>query len=326
MTLISYHVSHEQFPPDELLALVREAEEAGFDAAFSSDHVQPWGPEQGHSGHVWTWLGAALQATRRLRFAAITVPGGWRYHPLTVAHAVATLARMFPGRLPWIALGSGEAINERAVGAGWPPKDERDARLREAAEIVRRLLAGETVDHHGLLHAEAARLWSLPRRAPALVGAALSVEGARRVARWADGLLTTCADIGQLRAIVGAFREAAGEDKPVHLKAELCWTPDEERAVEEAWRQWRYLLPGREASEEFSSPAQFDEASRALPREAVHEAVCVSADPGRHLAFLRERLALRPATLDIHQVGRNQREFIRVFGSEVLPDLRRHPA
>src|SRR5687767_11537367 len=144
-TLFSYHASHEQFSPRDLLQFVCAAEQSGFDAAFSSDHLQPWGAIQGHSANLWSWLGAAMQATSRLQFGAITVPGGWRYHPVVTAHALGTLTQMYPDRLPWIALGSGEAINERTVGLGWPDKDERDARLAEAASIIRRLLAGETV-------------------------------------------------------------------------------------------------------------------------------------------------------------------------------------
>jgi len=321
-TRISFHASHEQFSPRDLLQLVQSAEAAGFDAAFSSDHLQPWGGAQGHSGFVWSWLGAALQATRRLRFSAITIPGGWRYHPVVTAHAIATLAQMFPGRVPWVALGSGEAINERSVGTGWPGKDERDARLAEAATVIRRLLAGETVTHHGHLHVENARLWSLPETPPLLVGAALSEEGARRVARWADGLLTTNPDLAQLKAIIAAYRSAGGEGKPLHLKVELGWARDDETALREAHGQWRFLLAGRRASEELDSPEDFDAATVAVPPAQIRKAVHVAADPARHVAWLRERLALGLATLDLHQVGRDQAGFVETFGREVLPALR----
>ncbi len=63
MTLIGYHASHEQFSPSELLGLVREAEQAGFACAKSSDHFHPWSDRQGQSGFAWSWLGAAMQAT-----------------------------------------------------------------------------------------------------------------------------------------------------------------------------------------------------------------------------------------------------------------------
>src|SRR4028118_1880322 len=75
--------SPERFPPAELLRLVRRAEEAGFGAAKGSDHFRPWGPQQGHSGFAWSWLGAAL-ATTRFSVGSITAPG-YRYHPAIVA-------------------------------------------------------------------------------------------------------------------------------------------------------------------------------------------------------------------------------------------------
>src|SRR4051812_37310412 len=124
MLTLSYHASHEQFSPSQLLQFAREAEHAGFDAVFCSDHLQPWGPSQGHSGHSWVWLGAAMQATERVAFGTITVPGGWRYQPVVLAQAIATLSHLHPGRVPWLAFGSGEAVNEKAVGAGWPAKAE----------------------------------------------------------------------------------------------------------------------------------------------------------------------------------------------------------
>src|SRR5690606_21000294 len=113
MALIGFHASHEQIPPSTLLTVVGLAEEAGFQAAMCSDHFAPWGAAQGNSGHAWTWLGAALQATS-LGFGVVTAPGA-RYHPAITAQAIATLAEMFPGRF-WAALGSGEALNEHITG------------------------------------------------------------------------------------------------------------------------------------------------------------------------------------------------------------------
>src|ERR687893_926475 len=125
MVLFGFHASHEQVPPGALLAAVRRAEEAGFDAAMSSDHLSPWSARQGQSAFAWSWLGAALQATT-LPFGVVTAPGQ-RYHPAIIAQAVATLAEMFPDRF-WVALGTGEASNERITGARWPNKAERNAR------------------------------------------------------------------------------------------------------------------------------------------------------------------------------------------------------
>ncbi|MDQ4060723.1 MAG: LLM class flavin-dependent oxidoreductase, partial [Pseudomonadota bacterium] len=156
MPRIGFHASHEQFPPSELLSLVQFAEQAGFDCAMSSDHFKPWGPNQGQSGYAWSWLGAAMQATQ-LSFGVISAPG-YRYHPAILAQGAATLAEMFPGRF-WFALGSGQRLNEDMAGLPWPSKPERNARLRECADVVRALLKGETVTHRGRVTVIEARLY-----------------------------------------------------------------------------------------------------------------------------------------------------------------------
>jgi hypothetical protein len=46
---------------------------------------------------AWSWLGAALQATR-LPFGVVLAPGR-RYHPAVIAQAVATSRRDVPGTL-----------------------------------------------------------------------------------------------------------------------------------------------------------------------------------------------------------------------------------
>ena len=76
---------------------------------------------------------------RRFSLGVVTAPGQ-RYHPAITAQAIATLEEMFPGRF-WAALGSGEAINEHVTGDPWPPKEDRDARLDETIDVMRRLLA-----------------------------------------------------------------------------------------------------------------------------------------------------------------------------------------
>jgi probable non-F420 flavinoid oxidoreductase len=318
---ISYHISHEQFSPGELLRLVQQAEKAGFDAAFSSDHIEPWTPAQGHSGFTWSWLGAALQATERMTFGGITVPGNWRYHPAVVAQAIATLGEMFPGRLPWFALGSGEALNEHVVGEGWPDKAERNARLRESAEIMRALLDGERVTRSGCIPVESAKIWSRPAKPTALYGAALSEATAEWMGEWAEGLLTIAPDVAQLSRILAAFRRK-GAGKPVHAKVDLSWAPTEAKALSQAHEQWRAHVVKGAVSPEPRVPEQFEAAARSVAPESMRGVVLVSSDLDQHIHWLQERAALGFDSLDLHNVGRNQSEFIEAFGKHVLPALR----
>jgi probable non-F420 flavinoid oxidoreductase len=285
-----------------------------------SDHFAPWSSRQGNSGFAWSWLGAALQATG-LGFGVVNAPGQ-RYHPAIVAQAAATLSELFPGRF-WLALGSGEASNEHITGDHWPAKAERRARLGEAVAVIRALLAGEMVSHDGLVKVDRARLWSLPEEPPALIGAAISPGTAAWAGGWADGLVTINQPHDRLRAVIDAFREGGGEGKPLYLQVHLSWAADEETALAVAYDQWRSNVFDPVLAMELALPEQFDAAARHVTPEDVRSAVLVSADLGRHTAWLGEYLELGFDRLYLHEVGQaeHQRPFIDAFGSKVVPEL-----
>ena len=315
MTLFGYHASHEQFAPGALRDLVILAEQAGFAAAKTSDHFHPWSERQGQSGFAWAWLGAAMQATA-LPFGAISAPG-YRYHPAVLAQAAATCAEMFPGRL-WLALGSGEAINESITGEAWPEKAERNARLAECVAILRALFAGETVTHRGRVTVVEARLYSRPTTPVPLLGAAVSPETAAFVGRWADGLLTTSGgDIEATRKVIAAFREAAGDGKPVYLQHALSWAETEDEAMAQALDQWGPVAAGGEINWDLRRPADFDRVGKLVKADDVAACVRISSDVSRHLGWLAELADLGADHIYLHNVGRNQAAFIERFGSQI---------
>jgi probable non-F420 flavinoid oxidoreductase len=316
---IGFHASHEQFPPSRLLRLARQAEDSGFDAVLSSDHITPWSERQHESGFAWSWLGAAL-ATTALPYGVVTAPGD-RYHPAVTAHAIATLLEMAPGRLV-PALGSGQALNEHVTGRPWPTKEVRNERLAECADVIRRLLGGEEVEHDGLVRVHAARLYTLPPSPPPLFGAALSPETARAVARWADGLITVNAPPEKLRAVVEAFRDAGGSAKPVHVQAHLSWADSDEEVRGQALDQWRTNGLPPSLNEELEVPAQFDAASAHLPAEALEDSIIMSTDLSRHADVLAGYAQLGVQRVYLHHVGLDQEKFVDVFAAKVLPQLR----
>jgi probable non-F420 flavinoid oxidoreductase len=315
---VGFHASHEQIAPSELLAAVQKAEAAGFRAAMCSDHLAPWSERQGESGHSWSWLGAAMQATS-LPMGVVTAPGQ-RAHPAVVAQAIATLGELFPGRF-WAALGSGEALNEHVTGDPWPSKPERDARLLECVEVIRALLRGEEVTRDGLVRVDRARVWSLPEQAPALFGAAVSEETARVVGGWADGLITVRQAPDVLRGVIDAFREGGGGGNPVAVQVHLSWAEDEETALAIAHDQWRTGTVVGDLAWDLELPAEFDEATKDVDREDVTASVLVSADPAQHVKWLRELVELEVDAIYLHHVGKEQERFIEVFGEHVLPEV-----
>jgi coenzyme F420-dependent glucose-6-phosphate dehydrogenase len=317
--IIGFHASHEQFRPDRLLRLVQAAEQAGFDAAMCSDHWGPWSEEQGESGFAWSWLGAAL-ATTSLPFGVVNAPGQ-RYHPAIIAQAAATLDVMFPDRF-WIAIGSGQLLNEHITGERWPSKPERNERLREAADVMRRLWAGETVSHAGHVTVSEAKLWTRPPTPPMLVGAAVTPPTAAWVAEWADALITVVQPDEQLDAVVEAFRSNGGEGKPMYLQVHLAYAPTDGEARDAAFGQWRQNTLPNSVMTDLAHPEQIAAAAMHVTPDDLDGAVRISSDLDRHVDWLRGDVERGFDGLYLHEVGPEQERFVEVFGREVLPRLR----
>lgn len=319
MAAIGFHASHEQISPGQLLKDVQHAEAAGFDAAMCSDHIEPWSARQGHSGFAWSWLGAAL-ATTKLRFGVVNAPGQ-RYHPAIIAHASATLASMFPGRF-WVALGSGENMNEHITGDPWPLKETRQQRLEECVEVIRRLHSGEEVTHHGLVTVEQARIWDVPEPPPPLIAPAISVDTARRSADWADGLVTVNQPHAKLSEMLAAYRGNGGRG-PAILQVHLSWAPDEKDAAAIAMDQWRSNIFAPPIPWDLPTAAHFDGVSADVGEEQLRKSVNISASLDQHAQWLGEFADLGFDELYLHFVGQEQAPFIDAFADKVLPQLRK---
>ncbi len=315
---LGFHASHEQISPGQLLTDVQHAERAGFDMAMCSDHLAPWSTSQGHSGYTWAWLGAAL-ATTDLQLGCVSAPGQ-RYHPVVHAQRIATLGQMFPGRF-WVALGSGQNMNEHVTGDAWPRKEVRAARLEECVDIIRRLLAGELVSHDGLVTVHEARVWERPDPVPAILAPAISVDSAARVAAWGEGIITLNQPVDVLRDLLAAYRDAGGTG-PASLQVHLSWAGSEDEAERIAHDQWKSNVFAAPVDSDQAQPEAFDIMSEHVAPAAVREHVRVSADLGRHRAWLEEYAALGFDDIYLHFVGQEQERFIDTFGEHVLPALR----
>src|SRR3569623_1294628 len=308
---IGYHTTHEQFSPSKLLEFVRAAEAAGFHEAKSSDHFHPWSERQAQSGHAWSWLGAALQATR-FPIGVITAPG-YRYHPAVGAQAAATLGKMYPGRF-WLALGSGEAINEASTGFYLPEKDVRNDRLSECVEIIRRLFTGEFVTHRGRVTVVEAKLYSRPQQPVPIFGAAITSQTAAFVASWSDGLLIAGYDPAAVAPIVDAFRTSGGAGKPIHLQMAVSLAATVAEAEQAALDQWSAAAIGGGVNLDLRRPGDFDQASRMVSADDVRNAVLVTDSVDQISDSIARLEALSIDVVHLHQVGRSQLEFIESIG------------
>ena len=312
---LGFHCSHEQHAPDALLRIARYAADAGFRAAMCSDHFHPWTDRQGHSGATWTWLGAALESTP-LSFGTVCAPGQ-RYHPAVVAQASATLAIMYPGRF-WLAIGSGESLNESITGDPWPTKADREARLKASADVMRALWQGQTVTTEGPVRTREARLYDVPARPPLIVGAALSEATARWLAPWVDALVTVAGPRTGMTAVVNAFREAGGASKPMFLQVALSHASTDAQSRDAALDQWCFCALPATALADLRTPAEFEAASAGARREDVLARVRASADIERQLDWLREDAEMGFERIYLHNVAReHQHQFIDAVAARI---------
>jgi coenzyme F420-dependent glucose-6-phosphate dehydrogenase len=316
--MIGFHASHELYSPKDLLDLAALAQEAGFETASCSDHFHPWSVD-GQSGFAWSWLGSALERTN-LTFGTVCAPGQ-RYHPAVIAQASATLAQMYPDRF-WLAVGTGQNLNEHITGHDWPAKSIRQERLLESVKIIRRLWAGENVSAEGLVIVKDARLYSLPERPPLLFGAAITDETAEWVGSWADGLLTVAKPPDDLAKTVAAFRRGGGAGKPMRLQAAVSLDKSKEIAEVTAYRHWGVACLGVSDIQDFATPEEFDaRVAKHTPQE-VCEKLRVSADIDQHIEWLTNDFELGFEAVYLHYVGRGIKSFIDIYSRDVFPRMR----
>lgn len=317
---IGYHVSHEQFSPNDLLAYVKLAENSGFDFASSSDHFHPWTNKQGHSGFAWAWLGAAMSQTS-IDFSVVNCPG-YRYHPAIIAQAAATLDVMFPHRFS-LCVGSGEALNEAIIGQGWPTKNERNLHLQESVQIIRDLWLGKTVTHHGRIRVEEATLYTRPLTNISIVGAAITPETAAFMAPWTDELITLSQPYSVLKQIVDSWQRNGGKDKPMTIKVQLSYHQDEKIALYDAYEEWGSNIFASSVVAELRTPEQFEKVKVLIQPEQMYQFVNISADLEQHIQWLHSYSSLGFNKILLHNVNTHQKQFIKIFGKSVLPSLKK---
>ena len=328
---IGYAAMLEQFAPSEAVALSAYAEQNGFSGVMAADHFQPWVPAQGQSSFVWNVLTALGERTRGDFGPGVTAPT-FRWHPAMVAQASATLASMYPER-HWLGLGSGEALNEHVVAGYWPETAERINRMFEAIDVIKKLfaasLAGKDVKHSGPFYKlESTRLWTMPEVPPEILVATAGPVTAKRAGKSVDGLITVGAPLEKISGVFAKFDEGAreaGKDPstaPKVLQLHLSWAPTYEEALANAMHEWPnggMKFP----KADIRSPFEFEQMAKMVRPEDFEGRMVISEDPDVHLKAIQKFADLGFDRIYLHNVGRNQREWIDVFGREVVPKLAR---
>jgi coenzyme F420-dependent glucose-6-phosphate dehydrogenase len=136
-------------------------------------------------------------------------------------------------------------------------------------------------------------------------------------------LITASTDRATMRGVIDAFRRGGGTGKPVFLQVKLAWASTEQEALAAALDQWGANVFASPVASDLSTPAHFDALRKHVTETQIRQSVRISSDLDQHIAWLREDRELGVESLYLHNVGRNQRDFIDAFGRAVLPAVRK---
>ena len=172
-------------PVQRLVELARLAESLGAESCFVAD--------EGTERDVYVALTAIVGATGLSVAPAITNP--FSRHPVATAAAIATLAELAPGR---VMHGLGVGGSRVLKPLGMDPERPYTA-LRDAFELNRRLLAGETVG-------EASLPWFRPDRPTPIAVAGRGPRVQRLAAEHSDCVILSAAPPAELPAVAERIR------------------------------------------------------------------------------------------------------------------------
>jgi alkanesulfonate monooxygenase len=184
----------------------------------------------------WVVASALAPLTERLRFLVAVRPG--LQSPSVAARMTATLDRISGGRLLVNVVTGGDPVENKGDGI-FLTHDERYEVTREFLDIYKRLLAGETVNHHGKhLQIEDGRLLFLPVNSPPpLYFGGSSAAGVDVATELVDKYLTwgePPADVAAKLATVRKAAAAKGKSVSFGIRLHVIVRETSERAWQAA--------------------------------------------------------------------------------------------
>lgn len=326
MTKFAYFCGHEQWQPEELVEHAVLAEEAGFDMVVVSEHFHPWVDDVSASGFAFSTIGAMAARTEHVEYSTGVTTPLFRYHPAVVAQAAATLDRLSGGKF-YLGVGTGENINEGPLGYQFPAYAERNARMTESLEIMRRLLDGEKLTYDGEYYVtDRAKLYSPPLGRVPILMAAGGPKSAALAGEKAQGVITSVKDPAEtMEKVIEPLRTAAadaGQPDPMVLATRWSLFAEDEDEAWETLFSWRGLrAPGRL---EAVDPQELREKADQLPREEVlgrYSLVHTVDEVVETYRPLVDDLGADVVTFQMASL--DQPALIRFLGEEVIPRLRK---
>jgi probable F420-dependent oxidoreductase len=233
---MKFTLSVAMSPPDQFVQLARTAEACGFtsvalpDSLFYAEQTSAEYPYTPDGNRFWDadtpWVDPLIAAaamgaaTSRIEFYTSVLKLGSR-HPVLLAKQVGSVAAL-----------TGERFG-LGLGVGWSPEEfewcgvpypRRGSRVDEAIDVLRLILSGGMVEHHGEFF-DFGKLCMPPapaRRVPFYIGGHTE-QALRRAARVGDGWSSAMMTLDALRATIERLQELrtqyGRQDEPFEIQA-----------------------------------------------------------------------------------------------------------
>lgn len=305
-------------PPGYYLDRAEAVEAAGFDACWFGDHIQPWFHEGGHAPFAWSWIPAALERTDEIPIGVFVTPPLYRYHPLVVANATATMDEMYPGRF-LLGVGNGERMNEHPFVDEWPSWDDRADRMREAIEIMRTYwesdeFFGYDGDHFAF---DPVYPYEQPETDQELYFSATGPKSARLAAERADHLVTIATVPDVESRVIDTYRDHGGDGDVVVQT--VGGYGDRERLIDRIADSFASTLLPENFGE--TDPRALQASTEKVSRDEIERAFLVAETPSDVLVWADEQKARGADHVVITDVSYEQDEFYETAADEILPEL-----
>lgn len=311
------------------IALVRLAEEEGFDSAWVSEHHFS---EDGYLPSLLPMLAAFAAATSQIELGTGVVLAPF-HDPIRLAEDFAVVDQISGGR---VVCGLGIGWRDEEFRAFGIDVSSRVRRLTEIVEILRLAWSGDRFDFRGRHYSyDAVRVTPQPARVPPIYVGGFVDSAIRRAGRIGDGYISSRARPERVRdafeAAAAARRESGREGLPLAAllqNAFVTTDPD---------RDWPIVARGighqlgvyagwRAGTDVPGSPLKV-----APPDDATIRATTAYGTPDDVYEFLKPLVPILAAHPDSHLILRFHypgmdaapaAEAIRLFAREVAPRLR----
>lgn len=316
--------------PERIVALTRQAEDAGFSYGWVFDSHVLW-------LEPYPLLTMMALNTRRMRLGACVTNPAVR-DPTVTASALATLNLISGGRMN-LGIGRGDS-SRRVLGK----KPTTLAGLEQAALAIRALAAGQEIEYEG----ERVRMQWASGALPVWV-AGYGPKALQLAGRIADGVILQFADPHLIQWSLGFVREgarAAGRD-PASISvmaAAPVWVSDDLTVARDRVRWFPALvsnhvmdlvsrydpaeLPaeltayvrGRQGYD-YHHHAEVGSDNASFVTDEIVDRFCIVGPVDEHLRRLRELAAIGVNQFNIYLMCGEEETTLEIYGREVLPAL-----